>query len=248
MAQIIAVAVVKGGTAKTTTCAVLAQAAVHEGKRVLCIDLDAQCNLTRTIGGDPTGAGAVELLHHTKPASDLIQKTEQGIDIIPAHVDLALEVGDEGGSFYRLEQAIKPIKRQYDVILIDTPPRLSEVTYNALQAATGLLIPLETDVNSLQGMYQIIDVADLFKKSNPKLKILGCVITRYDKRSKFNRYMQEQITIKGKENKCPLLCEIRQGVVIKEAQALQVSLFDYAPNSNPAIDYMALYNLIIKTK
>ena len=98
MAQIIAVAVVKGGTAKTTTCAVLAQAAVHEGKRVLCIDLDAQCNLTRTIGGDPTGAGAVELLHHTKPASDLIQKTEQGIDIIPAHVDLALEVGDEGGS------------------------------------------------------------------------------------------------------------------------------------------------------
>lgn len=243
MAQVLTVAAIKGGTGKTTTCAVLAQAAVYQGSRVLCIDLDAQANLTRRIGADQNAAGAYELLHGT-PAKELIQTTEQGIDVIGASTDLIDEVTTQG-SIIRLQEGIKPILRQYDLIIIDTPPRLCETTYNALQASNKVLIALEADADSLQGMYQIIDLAELIKKSNKKLRIAGCIITRYNKRSKFCQFMREQIAIKGAENGCPLLAEIRQAVAVTEAQALQQSLFDYAPKCNPAADYLALYAQVI---
>ena len=171
MAKILTVAAIKGGTGKTTTSAALAQAAAKQGERVLCIDLDAQANLTRRIGADPTEAGAFELLHGT-PAAELIQNTEQGIDIITASTDLIDETTSKG-SIVRLQEAIAPIVRKYDIIIIDTPPSITETTYNALQAANFVLIPLEADADSLQGMYQIIDLAGLIRKSNKKLREIG---------------------------------------------------------------------------
>lgn len=240
MAQILTMAVMKGGTGKTTTCAALAQAASSKGKSVLCIDLDAQANLTRILGADPTGPGAFELLQGGN-AGELIQRTAGGIDVIAASLNLSDEDHKKGNA-YALETALTPLKRKYSLIIIDTPPRLCDVTYNALQAATGLIIPLEADLDSLKGLYHIIDVANMFKQgSNPKLKILGCIITRYSKQSKFNRYIREQIKDNAKANGCELLAEIRQGVAVKECYALQANLFEYAPRSNPAIDYMSLY-------
>lgn len=244
MAQIMTVAVIKGGTGKTTTCAALAQAGASKGKKVLCIDLDAQGNLSACIGANTTEPGAYELLHGAQ-AQELIQSTGQGIDVIASSLNLATEVNDTG-NLYRLQEAIAPITKRYDLIIIDTPPRLSAVTYNALQACNSVLIPLEAEIHSLQGMYQLLDVIAVIKATNNKLKIAGCIITRYNKRTKFNQYMRQQIEDIGKKNKCKLLAEIRQGIAIQEAQALRKSLYDYAPQSNPAIDYMSLYNQIIK--
>lgn len=245
MAKIITIAVIKGGTAKTATCATLAQAAAHEGKRVLCIDLDAQANLTMRLKADTNAPGALELLGGA-PAKDLIQETEQGIDVIASSIDLASLKEGADSSIYMLSEAIAPIARKYDYIFIDTPPRLNITTYNALQASNGLLIPLEADPDSLQGMYQIIDIANIIKSSNPKLKILGCCITRYNKRAKLTQFFRNLIEKAGKENGCKLIAEIRQGIALQEAQALKVSLYDYAPKSKPAIDYMSLYKTISK--
>ena len=167
MAQIITVAAIKGGTGKTTTCAILAQAAVLDNKKVLCIDLDAQANLTRRLGADQNEAGAFELLHGTQ-AGDVIQSTAQGIDVIAASTDL-IDEKTEQGSIIRLQEGMRPILRKYDLILIDTPPRLCETVFNALQASNKVLIALEADADSLQGMYQIIDLAELIKKSNKKI-------------------------------------------------------------------------------
>lgn len=244
MAKIITVAVIKGGTGKTTTCAAIAQAGAHKGKKVLCIDLDAQGNLSACLGANTTLPGAFELLHDT-PAKELIQSTEQGIDVIAASINLASET-TKAGSIYRLQKAIEPITSKYNLIIIDTPPRLAEPTYNALQACNTVLIPLEADIHSLQGMYQLLEVVEQIKKTNNNLKVAGCIITRYNKRTKFNQYMRQEIDTIGKKVKCKLLAEIRQGIAIQEAQALQKSLYDYAPQSNPAIDYMSLYNQIIK--
>ena len=240
--QIIATAVIKGGTGKTTTAAALAQAAAADGKRVLAIDLDPQANLTFTLAADQNKLGSYQLLHGF-PLQDVIQRTEQGIDVIAASPDLATEKTTQG-SAKRLQTAIKPLKESYDFIFIDTPPMMGELTFNALQAATGLLIPLETDTNSLQGLYQITDIAHQMQRSNPALTIKGVILTRYDARPKLNRYLQEVTAERCKETGAPFLICIRPGIAIREAQAMQQSLFDYAPNSKPAQDYKELYEMI----
>lgn len=244
--QIITAAVIKGGTGKTSTCAALAQAAAAAGKKVLAIDLDPQANFSYTIGADQNAPGSYQLLHEVDPAQ-LIQTTPQGIDAIAASPDLATE-RTKPASAKRLQAAIEPIKKRYDFIFIDTPPTMGELTFNALQAATRLIIPLESDNSSLQGLYQIVDVAHQMQRSNPALSILGTIITRYDARPKLNRYLQEVIADKGAEIGAPFLMAIRAGVAIREAQAMQQSLYQYAPRSKPAQDYKQLFDLIRKKK
>ena len=150
MGQIITAAVIKGGTGKTTTAAALAQAAAAAGKKVLAIDLDPQANLSFFIGADQNAPGSYQLLHGAE-AAQLIQDTEQGIQAIAASPDLATE-RTTPASAKRLQEAIEPVKKDYDLIIIDTPPQMGELTFNALQASTGLIIPLETDNSSLQGL------------------------------------------------------------------------------------------------
>lgn len=242
--KIITTAVIKGGTGKTTTAAALAQAAAANKKRVLAIDLDPQANLTFFLSADQNKPGSYQLLHGTAPG-EVIQKTEQNIDVIAASPDLSTEK-IKPGSAKRLQQAIKPIKGNYDYIFIDTPPQMGELTYNALEASTGLLIPLETDSSSLQGFYQITDIAHQLQDSNPDLSIIGVILTRYDSRPKINRHLQDVIEKAGDLIEAPYLMGIRPGISIREAQALQQSLFDYAPKSKPAVDYMELYKKISK--
>lgn len=242
--QIITTAVIKGGTGKTTTAAALAQAAAADGKRVLAIDLDPQANLSFILGADPNQPGSYQLLHGT-PAAKLIQNTHQGIAVISASPDLATEQ-TKPGSAKRLARSIEPLKESFDICVIDTPPQMGEPTYNALIAATGLVIPLETDNSSLQGLYQIADIAAQMRASNPALTIAGIVLTRYDSRPKINRYLLEVIESTGQDLGAPFLGSVRNGVSIREAQAMQQSLFEYAPNSNPAKDYRDIYNKIME--
>jgi len=241
--QIITTAIIKGGTGKTTTAAALAQAAIAAGKKVLVIDLDPQANLSYFIGADQNRPGAYQLITGAADAGQLIQQTEQHIDAITASPDLAT-IRTTPGSAKRLQEAIEPIKGKYNLILIDTPPQMGELTYNALQASTGLIIPLETDSSSLQGLYQIADIARQIQRRNPSLSLTGVLITRYDSRPKLNRYLREVIETRGREDGVPYLGEIRAGVAIREAQALQRSLYEYAPGSKPAADYMTLYKKI----
>lgn len=240
--QIITTAVIKGGTGKTTTAAALAQAAAAAGKKVLAIDLDPQANLSFFIGADQNAPGSYQLLHGAR-AAQLIQHTEQGIEAIAASPDLATEKTTPA-SAKRLQEAIEPLKGGFDLIVIDTPPQMGELTFNALQAATGLLIPLETDNSSLQGLYQITDIAHQMQRSNPALSVIGIILTRYDARPRLNRYLQQVIAERGQEIGAPFLMGIRPGIAIREAQAMQQSLYQYAPRSKPAQDYKKLYEMI----
>lgn len=246
--QIITTAIVKGGAGKSTTAAALAQAAADAGKKVLGIDLDPQANFSFFIGADQNRPGAYQLLHLSDAAqlqdiTPLIQETDQRIDLISASPDLATEK-TKPASAKRLRRAIEPLKERYDFIFIDTPPQMGELVFNALQASTGLIIPLETDNSSLQGLYQITDIAHQIQNSNPELSIIGTVLTRYDARPKLNRYLQDVIAENGREAGAPLLTEIRAGIAIREAQAMQQSLYSYAPKSKPAKDYKRLYEML----
>lgn len=240
--QIITTAVIKGGTGKTTTAAALAQAAAADGQRVLCVDLDPQANLSYILAADQNAPGSYQMLHGA-PAAELIQTTPQGLDVIPASPDLATEQ-TKPNSARRLADALEPVKNEYDFIFIDTAPTFGELTFNALRASTGLIIPLETDTNSLQGLYNVVDIARQMQGHNSALQILGTILTRYDKRSNLNKHLKAVIEENGREAGAPLLGAIRAGVAIREAQALQRNLYEYAPKSNPARDYMAIYKAI----
>ena len=241
MAQIIAVAIQKGGTGKTTTAAVLAQAAAYRGRKVLAIDLDPQANLSFALAADTRGAGGMALLEGT-PAGELIQ-TRGGLDIIPASWSLATATSSRG-SARRLERALEPIKGGYDLIIIDTPTKAGELQYNALQAATGILIPLQADIYNLQSFYQMTDTARQIRTTNPGLILAGILFTRYTGRSTLERTMRATIEREAAKAGAPVLGQVREGVAIREAAALQKPLYEYAPKSKPAQDYLAVLEKI----
>lgn len=243
-AQVIAVAIQKGGTGKTTTAAALATAAAYKGNKALAIDLDPQGNLTFALAADATAdTGSSYELLEGKPATDVIQRITANLHAIPA--SLALQtITTEKGSARRLERAIEAIRRQYDIIIIDTPPTAGELQYNALQAADGLVIPLQADIFNLQSLYQIVETARALQDSNQALQILGYVLTQHDGRSTIARSMQATIQAQADRIGVSYLGAIRKAVAVQEAAALQQSLFDYAPKSKPAVDYLALYDRI----
>lgn len=232
----------KGGSGKTTTAAALLQAAAAAGKKALAVDLDPQGNLTAFIGAAPGSPGSYELLHGQDPHK-LIQATKQGIDVLAASGDLATE-RPGGGQALRLQQGLDPIAAGYDLIVIDTPPQFGILVYNSLQAADKLLIPLEADTAGLQGLYRTVEAARQIQKTNPRLQIVGCILSRFDPRPKINRYMRDQIAAAGAAAGAPLIGEIAPGIAVKEAQALQLSLFEYAPNSKPAMNFAVLYKRV----
>lgn len=240
--MIITVAIQKGGTGKSTTAAALAQAAVHAGRSVLAIDTDPQGNLSFTLGADTGRAGSYDLLTGSDPAQ-LIQRSAQGMDVIPASWNLST-VTTGRGSARRLQAALKPLKGMYDYLIIDTPPTAGELQYNALQAADRLLIPLQADIYNLQSLYQITGTAQQIQASNPALTIAGYILTQYDGRSTIARQMKDTIEAKAGGMGVRYLGAIRAAVAVREAAALQRSLYDYAPKSKPAQDYMEIFNTI----
>ena len=240
--QIITCAVIKGGTGKTATCASIAQCAAVDGKRVLVVDLDPQATITNMLGADRTAPGALDLLQGGRIA-ETIQSTAQGIDVIGGAPGLATLKNND---IFALSRALDPIKKQYDFIVIDTPPYFCNMTYFALQTATGLIIPMQADGGSLQGQEYILQLAKEIKNTNKKLKVIGSIITRYDNRPRINRFMRGKIEEQGKAYKCPLLGTVSQGIAYAEAAALHRNLFIYAPKSKPAQEYREIYNKIVK--
>lgn len=245
MAKVVTVAAVKGGTGKTATTGALAQAGIKAGKKILAIDLDPQGSLSQWLRADFTRPGSYHLIAQGTGPGKAIQHTDSGIDLICGGANLtALKTGP--ASARRLEKAISPVLSDYDLILIDTAPAMGEGQNNALYAANALLIPLETDSSSLQALFQITDIAQHIQRTGHDLKLLGVVLTKYDARPRINRYMRNTIKEQGAELGAPLLMEIRAGIAIREAMALQENLFDYAARSKPAQDYKSLFRKIME--
>ena len=246
--RIISVANQKGGTAKTSTAHALATGAAYKGKRSLAIDFDPQGNLSFIMGADASRAGAYELMKQQAKAAQIVQYTSQG-DIIPASLNLAaadIEFSGKPGRDFFLQAALEPLQDAYDVAVIDTPPTLGTLLVNALTASDEVIIPMNADILSLQGLYQLAETINQVKSfCNKGLKVTGILLTRYSGRTVLARDIKETIEAKCAELGIPLLnTVIRDGVAVREAQTTQESLFAYAPNSNPAKDYLQLFDEI----
>ena len=231
----------KGGTGKSTSAGALAQAAAHRGISCLLIDADPQGNLSYIVNADTNRPGLYEVLEENAPAADAIQTTATGPDAIAASWRLQ-DITSSQGSAWRLKKALEPVKNRYQLVIIDTPPTAGEIQDNALLASDYLIIPLSADVLSLQGFYQMQDTARDF----PNLSIMGYILTRYGSRSTLSRQMAQTIQAEAAERNIPFIGAIREAISLREAQALQQSLYTYAPRSNPAQDYLHILDTIME--
>lgn len=230
----------KGGVGKTVTASALAQAAILDDKSVLCVDCDPQGNMTQALHGDSNCAGLYELLLEPQVIDKVIQTTPQGMDLICGAWSLST-VATDAGAARKLSEALRPVTKDYDIIVIDSPPNAGIMQYMALTAATGLIIPVEADIYALSALHRMVDTANLIKETNPALSVLGAVITNYDGRSTHSKQMAQVIINECPKVKIECLGGIRAGIAIKETTTMRENLFVYAPKSKPAADYMNLY-------
>ena len=233
----------KGGVGKSTTALAIGAGLSLKGYSVLYVDLDAQGNLSYTMGASTQGYNAMGVLQRPDTARSEVQHLEQG-DIIASSPALAGAdaVITETGKEYRLKEALEGLSGDYDYCIIDTPPALGILTVNALTACGGVIIPAQADIYSLQGISQLNNTLQTVKRyCNPDLSILGIVLTRYNGRAIIRREVAEMLeqTARGLNTKL-YRSRIRECTALVEAQATKQNIYTYAPRSNAAADYKAL--------
>lgn len=250
MAKIIAFANQKGGVGKTTTTCAIAAGLKELGHRVLCVDLDPQSNLTFSVGGQSEDCATIyeTLKGEVKPLF-AVQRTKT-FDLIASNILLSgveLEFTQTGREFL-LKEVLAPLAPKYDYILIDTPPALSILTVNAFTAADSIIIPMNADIFSLQGIAQLSETVDRVKTyCNPKLKIEGIILTKFNRNTILSKEILGTAQLISKEIKTHLFkSTIRTSVAIMEAQANQQNIFKYAAYNNAVLDYKSLVEEIVE--
>lgn len=207
MGHVVAVAILKGGTAKTTTTLNLGAAFAERGLRVLLVDSDHQCSLSRAAGIEPTDLEPEQTLYGamqawmTKRESRLdraIHATTAGVDLVPASVRLSrtnVELQHIPRREYVLQQLLAPVADSYDVVLIDTMPANNNLVFNAMVAAESVLIPMEPEKLAVESLQLTLeDIAQARESGlNPKLNVLGVLLTRVKKGRTLHREYSDQI-------------------------------------------------------
>ncbi|MBB6610430.1 ParA family protein [Pontibacter sp. Tf4] len=230
----------KGGTGKTTTTINLGSALSKLGKRVLLVDLDPQANLSYSLAVTETKATLADAFLGNNTLQEVLVEKD-GLWVVPGSnelvdVEISLVAQPEREKF--LKNMLQDLKG-FDYILIDCPPSLSVLTLNALTSATEVLIPLQMEVLTLQGLDQIMNTVQKIKKAfNPQLKIKGIVVVMFDVRRKLSQEVLEYLRENVKEH--IFNQSIRLNVKLAEAPSFGRSIMDYDPASNGAKDYKAL--------
>ena len=224
----IAVLSQKGGTGKTTAVRTLTDILRRVGLRVLAVDLDPQGNLSDYLDVDPDASPTVGdvLAGRAKP------KAAVHDGIMPANLGLAeseLMLGGKIGRELTLKQALREVKDDYDVILIDCPPALGLLTVNALVAADYALLSAEAQYFALQGVEQALEVIELAKDSlNPNLEWLGVVLNIADMRTRHSREAFDSLREHFGEKLFDTT--IRSSIAYAESAERAVSILDYRPD------------------
>ncbi|MCY2959811.1 MAG: AAA family ATPase [Planctomycetota bacterium] len=249
----------KGGVGKTTTTANLGAALAIQGRRVVVVDMDAQANLSLSLGieaksGSPTSYTV--LTGTTKFGAAIRDTALPRLRIVPANIDLSgaeLELAAAMGREFILRDAIREWvederkrtgRAPADYVLFDCPPSLGLLSINALATAGEVLITLQTEFLALQGMSKLVEVVQLLKKRlNPELVVTGIVPCLYDSRLRLAREVLGEIRTYFKGQVFPH--PVRANVKLAEAPSFGQTVFEYAPDSNGADDYMRVAREVV---
>ena len=244
MTRILAIANQKGGVAKTTTVASLGAALAERGQKVLLVDLDPQACLTFSLGLDPDSLDMSlhDVLLGRIGAGLAIRPTEDGMDLLPATIDLAgteAQLLTKTGREHTLRLALAEIASNYDYVVFDCSPSLGVLTINALTAADDVIIPLQCETLSHRGVGQLLDtVADVQRLTNPQLKVLGVLPTLFDGRTTHARAVLDDI---GKRYQVNVLHPpIAKSIRFAEAPAKGRSILSTAGRAKGAEAYRDL--------
>jgi chromosome partitioning protein len=242
MAAIVSVLSQKGGTGKTTAVRTLTDVFRRVDLRVLAIDLDPQGNLSDYLDVDPEASPTIgDVLAGRAKAREAVHD-----GIIPANLGLAeaeLALGGKMGRELALKKALRELRDDYDVIMIDCPPALGLLTVNALVASDHALISAEAQYFSLQGVEQALEVIELARENlNPDLEWLGVVLNIADMRTRHSREAFDSL----RQHFADKLLDttIRQSIAYAESAERAVSILDYRPDL--AADYLAISEELLK--
>lgn len=200
MAKIISLVNQKGGVGKTTTAINVATYLASAGKFVLLVDLDPQGNASSGLGIDTRNLD--KSLYHSmimgRHPREIILKTEMmGRDVFPSSQDLAgagIELVHLDNREFKLYDVLRQIRTEYDYIIIDSPPSLGLLTINGLVASDEIIIPVQTEYYALEGLSQLLETINLVRENlQPQLKVMGAVLTMYDKRNKLSRQVAREV-------------------------------------------------------
>lgn len=252
MGTVIAIANQKGGVGKTTCAINLGGALAQLGHEVLCLDLDPQANLTVGLGIDLNTVErsiADVLIDTNVTLGSIIRPTKtKKVDVAPATLELSaaeVELFNAIGREMALRDKLaREIIDRYDYILIDCPPTLGLLTLNALVAATGVIIPVQTQYYALKGVAALLKIIKTVQtRLNPNLKVYGLLPTFYDSRTILARDMLDSLKDLGDHQVFDTV--IRQSVKIGEAPTAGVPITVYEPRSDSAKSFVNLAKEVI---
>ncbi|MGE5391335.1 MAG: ParA family protein [Deltaproteobacteria bacterium] len=257
MATTIVIANRKGGSGKTTTSVNLAAGLAKRGWRVLVVDVDSQAQATTSCGIIPAQQtiSVYELLQGVAAGQSMspglgktIIKNGHPFDLLPSRADLSaleIEVSHHDNAQFLLRDLLLIVDNDYDYILIDSAPSLGLITVNSLVAAQQLIIPVEANFLSMDGLAQMIQILYRINlELNPDLRLLGIVPVKCDLRTNLARSVLDEIKKNFGTDK--LLPPIRNDIKLAEAPSFGQTIFEYAPACRGAKDYDALSAAILR--
>ena len=252
MATVISLALQKGGSAKSTTAVNLAAELQAKGKRVLLIDMDSQANSSFSIGIDTSNLdnSLYNVLTTDSRYSCRIREAilhTDFFDILPADLDVA-DLSAEIKSPTALKKALTSIQGSYDVIILDCPPSLNIITVNVFVCSDWIIIPTQPQPFFITGLMDLEKTIDDVRENwNPKLRVMGILLTKYNDRTKLSRKLTDMIdSLSGRLNTSVFSTPIREGIAVPESQLAQLPLREYSPKSKPALDYESFAGEVIE--